>query len=153
MEIKNVSIMNNNTVMQWALYVKTYKKNFIVMLIAIYIQLCSLTISKFRFVTKNLDLAAFFGKICQKVTAHKINFNKAWKNEQQTSYNIVSAILKLKCFCSDLRPTVYAYATRPIRKGDEICDAYSGVFSIADKEERSLVHQRYHFQVRVNIQF
>ena len=47
---------------------------------------------------------------------------------------------------TDRRPTVYAFATRPIAKGEEICDAYSGVFSIADKEDRAIVHQRYHFQ-------
>jgi hypothetical protein len=46
----------------------------------------------------------------------------------------------------DRRPTIYAFATRPIAKGEEICDAYSGVFSIADKEDRAIVHQRYHFQ-------
>jgi hypothetical protein len=50
--------------------------------------------------------------------------------------------------CSpDRRPTVLAFATRPIKAGDEICDCYSGVFGIADKEERSAVHARYHFQV------
>ena len=50
-------------------------------------------------------------------------------------------------FSLDKRPTIYAYSTRPISKGEEICDAYSGVFSIADKEDRDTVHQRYHFQV------
>lgn len=42
---------------------------------------------------------------------------------------------------------VLAFATRAILKGEEICDAYSPVFGVARKEERSEIHQRYHFQV------
>lgn len=41
---------------------------------------------------------------------------------------------------------VLAFATRPIKKGQEICDSYSGVFSQSILEERSLVHSRYHFR-------
>ena len=32
---------------------------------------------------------------------------------------------------------VVAFATRPIAKGEEICDAYSGIFGYADATERA----------------
>ena len=41
-----------------------------------------------------------------------------------------------------------ALATRPIKKGEEIHDAYSGVFSKAKVGERVRDHARYHFECR-----
>ena len=41
-----------------------------------------------------------------------------------------------------------ALATRPIKKGEEIHDAYSGVFSKAEVGERVRDHARYHFECR-----
>ena len=41
-----------------------------------------------------------------------------------------------------------ALATRPIKKGEEIHDAYSGVFSKAEAGERVRDHARYHFECR-----
>ncbi len=37
-------------------------------------------------------------------------------------------------------------ATRPIRKGEEILDVYSGVFSKSPPEDRQVVHARYNFE-------
>ena len=41
-----------------------------------------------------------------------------------------------------------ALATRPIKKGEEIQDAYSGVFSKAEIDDRIRDHRRYHFECR-----
>lgn len=43
---------------------------------------------------------------------------------------------------------VMAFATRPIKRGQQICDVYSGVFSKSPIQERQEVHDRYHFQCR-----
>ena len=48
------------------------------------------------------------------------------------------------------RPVVLAFATRSIKRGDEICDSYSGVFSTTSKDDREVVHRRYHFEVSLN---
>ena len=41
---------------------------------------------------------------------------------------------------------VYAFATRTIKKGDEITDGYSGVFLNVPQEDRARTHSRYHFE-------
>lgn len=41
---------------------------------------------------------------------------------------------------------VLAFATRPIKKGDEITDGYSGIFVNVPLEERISIHSKYHFQ-------
>ena len=41
--------------------------------------------------------------------------------------------------------TVKAFSTRPIRKGEEITDGYSGVFQNVPQDERTAIHSRYHF--------
>ena len=43
---------------------------------------------------------------------------------------------------------VLAFATRLIRKGEEILDVYSGTFVTSDLESRTEVHQRYNFECR-----
>ena len=40
---------------------------------------------------------------------------------------------------------VLAFATRPILKGQEITDGYSGIFSNIPLEDRTEIHSRYHF--------
>jgi hypothetical protein len=41
---------------------------------------------------------------------------------------------------------VYAFATRPIKSGEEITDGYSGVYANVPQEEREQIHLRYHFE-------
>ncbi|XP_059094813.1 SET and MYND domain-containing protein DDB_G0273591-like [Tigriopus californicus] len=53
------------------------------------------------------------------------NYGRVWSSDQQK---------------------VLAFATRPIKMGQQICDVYSGVFSKSSKQERREVHDRYHFQ-------
>ena len=43
---------------------------------------------------------------------------------------------------------VLAFATRLIRKGEEILDVYSGTFVTSEQEDRAEVHQRYNFECR-----
>ena len=53
----------------------------------------------------------------------------------------------LHCAFSFLREKsiFLAYATRPIKKGDEITDGYSGIFSNIPQDNRAQIHSRYHF--------
>ena len=40
---------------------------------------------------------------------------------------------------------VLAFATRPIKKGEEVTDGYSGIFSNVPYQERTSIHSKYHF--------
>ena len=40
---------------------------------------------------------------------------------------------------------VKAFATRGIKKGEEITDGYSGVFLNVPQDDREIIHARYHF--------
>lgn len=39
-----------------------------------------------------------------------------------------------------------AFATRPIRQGEEVCDSYSGIYAFSPMTERQNVHKQYLFQ-------